>query len=108
MRFLHAFEQGEFATRPEVDLELADAADGVVVDAFGVLAVTLPARLPVPFENVSCVVGERRELRLGPTHTREGDDGGGSRRKDTSERPGQPGSRQTHGAPFARGRRARG
>ena len=45
MLILHAFEDRELPARAHVDLELPDAIDDVVVDALGVGAVALAARL---------------------------------------------------------------
>ncbi len=97
MRVLHALEDRELAPRPHVDLEQADAVDDVIVDALGVGAVALAARLPVAFENIAGVVGKRPEQlgRRGMFAEQR------RRRAHPDEKPGSPGEPLTHGAPFA-------
>ena len=65
------------------------------VDA-GETAVSLVARLPVTFEDVAGVVGERPE-ELGCCGVSAEQRGG---REHTDEKPGWPGEPLTHGAPF--------
>src|SRR5262249_18541699 len=96
VRVLDAGEDRELAPRPHVDFVLPDAVHHMVVDTFGVLPVAIAARLPVPFEHVARIAAERAEqLRGGGTN---GDPRGN--RGYTDEKPGGPGGRQTHGAPF--------
>src|SRR5262249_5120636 len=91
---LHAFEDRELATRSEMDLELAATVDDMIVDALAVLTVRLAAGVPVAFEDLVRVRCERRKdgivlpLRRG---------GGGGEHERTSEEPGCPGGRLTHG-----------
>ena len=61
--FLNALEDRELGAWAHVHLELRDAVDDVVVDALGVAAVALAARLPAALQDVARIVGERRELR---------------------------------------------
>src|SRR5439155_2744150 len=62
MLVLHAFEDRELPARSEMHLELAHAVDKVVVDALGILAALVLARLPAPFEHVSRIARIRDEL----------------------------------------------
>src|SRR5262249_28395833 len=66
MIVLNAAEEREFVIRPHVKLERREPRPPAVVDPFGVLAVALPARLPVAFEQSARVIGERTE-QLGAT-----------------------------------------
>src|SRR5256885_2001127 len=63
MLVLHAGGNPQLAPRTPVYFELLDAVDDVIVKAFGVAAVGLPARLPVAFEDVLGTLRVRRELR---------------------------------------------
>src|SRR5262249_15610291 len=78
-----------------MDLELRDAVHDVIVDALAVTPVGLAARLPVPLEDVVRVPGERCELRRRRSREQQN-----CRREYTGEKPGLPGVRYAHGAPF--------
>src|SRR5262249_10943289 len=98
VRVLDAWEDGEFAPRPHVDLELRHAVDEVIVHALRILPVAVAARLPVAFEDVPGVTRERTE------ELRGGGAAGGHepRREYTNIEPVAPGKPRTHDASLSR------
>src|SRR5262249_2461216 len=105
MRVLDAPEDRELAARAEMDLELAAAIDDVIVDALAVLSVRFAAGPPAALEDLARVRCEGCELRNALGHDRRGTNRLGHRehsqgRTETGEKPGSPGERRTHGAPF--------
>src|SRR4029078_11401545 len=65
MLVLDAFKDGDLAPRAQVHFKETDAVDDVIVDALGIAAGLIQARLPAALENIARIAAVRDPLRLG-------------------------------------------
>src|SRR5258708_2963340 len=75
----------------------------MVVHALRVLPIALAARLPLALEDIVRAVGEGGELRRSGGKSCQVEERRDWRAANTGEKPGDPGSRRTHGTPFRLG-----